>query len=66
VKECVEKMYDINLVRNLLNKTAVNVQYSVCDTCIHQNDGKSCRYRNNDKCSDNLEEYAPNTKMINS
>lgn len=58
-------MYDINLIKNLLIKTAVDGQYSVCDTCVHQDDNKSCKYMNKNKCSENLEEYVPNVDIIN-
>jgi hypothetical protein len=58
-------MYDIDLIKNLLIKTSVNGQYSVCDTCIHQDNDKSCRYMKKGKCSNNLEEYVPNENMIN-
>lgn len=58
-------MYNSELIKNLLIKTTVDGNYSVCDTCIHQDEDKSCRYTTKGKCNNDLEMYVPDEKKIN-
>ena len=57
---------DIQLIRNLLIKILIDGNYSICDTCIHHDKGKTCRYNDKGKCTDGLEEYVPDRELINS
>lgn len=54
----------LRLLRKLIYRLVEEGDISICDTCEY-NCETGCKYNNSNECSDRLEFYKPNEKVIN-